>query len=68
MQVIGCKNCGNSHVGFGNICVDLTFTKHVRCCESCNNIRTDSQYFYFCSLKCLKEYMIKHDLEKEINL
>lgn len=69
MQVIKCKNCGNSHVGLGNIMVNLTFSKSENCRYECNNIKTNTENWFFCSPECCENYMhCVTELKKMIQL
>lgn len=64
MQIIHCKNCGQSNIGFGNTCVNVEYKTHYKTCEHCNNTRTDTKSDFFCSIKCFEEYMRK-ELDKK---
>lgn len=69
IQIINCKNCFKSDIGFGNIYVDLTFKKNTLCCDKCNNIKSVSQGMYFCSIYCFKDYVTNNeiaDIEQEL--
>ncbi len=69
MQIITCKNCGKSHIGIGNISVNVTFSKSELCCDKCNNIKTNKENWFFCSPECCENYMhCITDLEKLIKL
>ena len=56
MQVINCKQCGNSSLPFGNVSVSLDLVKS-NYCEHCRKSETQKQYYFFCSIGCLVEYM-----------
>ncbi len=57
MQVIKCKYCGNSHIGFGlnQISVDVIFTKN-KLCNECHKIESDKVSNFFCSVKCFRDF------------
>ena len=57
MQVIRCKNCGNSHVEFGNTSVTVKYTTNIKCCEHCNNIKEEVKTDFFCCVKCYDNYI-----------
>jgi hypothetical protein len=69
MQIIKCINCDKSHIGLGNVFVNLTFSKTEKCCDKCNNTKTNQINYFFCSPECCENYMhCITDLQKIINI
>ena len=66
MTIIGCKSCGDSHIGLGNVYVDVTLSKS-QCCDKCRRSDTEKQNYFFCSLKCFYNF-IGLSLHKEESL
>jgi hypothetical protein len=58
IQVIGCTNCGDSHIELNSIYVDITFNKS-SWCEHCGENKTQQQTYFFCSEKCFYNYISK---------
>ena len=63
MEIIGCKNCGEEHIPFGSVSVNITLEKH-SWCEHCRESKTEKQEYFFCSVKCLHEYDAKIEWEE----
>jgi len=66
LEIIRCKNCGNSSIPLGAITINVTLKKHTWC-EHCKNSDTAEQHAFFCSNKCFHEYM-KKVINKEAEL
>ena len=58
MQVIGCKECGSLSIEFGNVFVDVNLKK-VNLCETCQESKTETTNYFFCSLACFSAFMLK---------
>lgn len=56
MQIIGCKNCDKSKIEFGDTSIEVKYSRTIRCCEHCNNTKTEEFCNFFCSEKCFKEF------------
>lgn len=63
MQIIKCKNCGNSHVGFDKTFVNVEFKTNIRCCDHCNNIREEIKSIFYCSVECYHN-SLKNDIKR----
>ena len=63
MQIIRCRNCNESSVPFGQVSVNVVFSKSVRCCESCNSTRESKIPVFFCSPQCVEEFLEKNKFQ-----
>jgi hypothetical protein len=57
MQIVHCKNCNESTIGFGTTSVNVTFKKHKQPCDKCNHTDTEEQNHFFCSDTCFFDYI-----------
>ena len=62
MQVIPCKQCGQTHIGFGKTHVEVNY-KTSDYCEYCKNSEIKTISNFFCSVKCFEEFYI-HDTQR----
>lgn len=63
IQIQGCKNCGQTQIKFETKFVSLQI-KENHFCDKCLNTKTKQTDYFFCSIKCLIDY-IKSDKIKE---
>ena len=59
LNFIKCKECGNSHIGFGVTSVTVEFSRTEKTCEHCNNTHTSKNSYFFCCEKCFNAWIIK---------
>ena len=57
MQLITCSHCGKE----GTFKIDLKATPEIKSCEACHHISTVEFNFYFCDLKCFKEWFVVNE-------
>lgn len=60
MQIISCKQCGKSNIGFGETTVTVNYSTITQCCEICHSTKNEEISNYFCSERCFEAYYI-HD-------
>lgn len=64
LSIIGCSTCGkSSYISFENfddksLFISLEIKRSYDYCKCCNNIKDLSYREYFCSAKCLKEWVV----------
>lgn len=63
VQIVKCKNCQNSKIGFGHKFIELNFKTTKRCCEHCNNTNQECDYLFFCSEACFQEWLLNDYLK-----
>lgn len=57
MQTIKCRQCNKSHIVFSKVSITVVFSKTTRGCEHCNNTNTSTISVFFCSPKCVEEFL-----------
>ena len=57
VQIIYCKQCGESLIKFGDVSVNVNLSKSAKACEHCNNVHTEIQSYHFCNLKCFNKFI-----------
>ena len=57
MQIVKCDQCGGSHIGLGEVSIDVSMNK-ADVGDACNQTHTDTTSYFFCSEKCFKEYIL----------
>ena len=63
LQIIGCKKCGKSDIGFNKTYVNIDFKKSIYC-DKCRKVETKIETNFFCSVNCFREYFELLTLEE----
>jgi hypothetical protein len=59
LQIISCKYCGKTDIGFNNTCVTVNFCLTKPPCNCCNHCPpAEEKSDFFCSEKCFKDYYL----------
>ncbi len=62
VQIVPCENCGGTHIGLGEVSVNVVLSKGFAC-NICHHGHIDTQNHFFCSLDCFDEFIAKNHIE-----
>lgn len=59
LEIVNCRNCGESRIKIGQTTCSLHFELSVFC-NACYNSHSRKLHIFFCNLQCMQSYLAHH--------